>query len=131
MSPDGAIENATKNASEDATGDATGDTHAMEPKDDLPEMAGMRFYVTGESPRSVTALTNLHRICEEHLEGHCQLEVIDLLVHPAPAPGDGIVAVPALVRIVPAPIPRMIGDLSDTDKVLVGLQLCPLVGSPR
>jgi circadian clock protein KaiB len=107
------------------------ETTSIEHTDDLPEMVGLRLYVTGESPRSVTALANLHRVCEEHLEGRYQLEVIDLLVQPGLARGDEIVAVPTLVRILPAPIRKIIGDLSDAEKVLVGLQLRTLGGTPE
>ena len=104
---------------------------AAEPTEEPPEMIGLRLYVTGQSPRSVTALANLRTVCEEHLAGRYQLEVIDLLVEPGLARGDEIVAVPTLVRILPAPIRKIIGDLSDTEKVLVGLQLRPLGGSPE
>ena len=96
---------------------------AAEPLEDRPEMIDLRLYVTGESPRSALALANLREVCEEHLEGRYQLEVIDLLVHPGLARGDEIVAVPTLVRVLPAPIRKIIGDLSDTEKVLVGLQI--------
>ena len=89
-------------------------------------MYDLRLYVAGQSPRSVRALENLRRVCDEHLAGRYRVEVIDLLVNPALARGDEIVAVPTLVRKLPEPIRRIIGDLSDTDRVLVGLQVRPL-----
>ena len=83
----------------------------------------LRLYVAGQTARSTTALANLRRICEEHLAGRYTIEVIDLLVHPQLAAGDQILAVPTLVRHLPTPIKRIIGTLSDTDRVLVGLDL--------
>jgi circadian clock protein KaiB len=118
-------------SAENAAGNTSGNTTAVEPTEDLPDMIDLRLYVTGESPRSARALTNLRHVCEEHLEGRYRLEVIDLLVNPALARGDEIVAVPTLVRILPAPIRKIIGDLSDTEQVLVGLQVRPLGGSPE
>ncbi len=85
----------------------------------------LRLYVAGQTARSTTALANLRRICEEHLAGRYTIEVIDLLVHPQLAAGDQILAVPTLVRHLPTPIKRIIGTLSDTDRVLVGLDLRP------
>ena len=82
----------------------------------------------GQSPRSIRALENLRTVCDEHLAGRYRVEVIDLLVNPALARGDEIVAVPTLVRKLPEPIRKIIGDLSDTDRVLVGLQVRPLGG---
>ena len=93
-------------------------------------MYDLRLYVAGQSPRSVRALENLRRVCDEHLAGRYRVEVIDLLVNPALARGDEIVAVPTLVRKLPEPIRKIIGDLSDTDRVLVGLQVRPLGGDP-
>ncbi len=87
------------------------------------ELYDLRLYVAGQSPRSVRAVENLRRVCDQHLAGRYRVEVIDLLVNPALARGDEIVAVPTLVRKLPDPIRKIIGDLSDTDKVLVGLQL--------
>jgi circadian clock protein KaiB len=91
-------------------------------------MYDLRLYVAGQSPRSVRALENLRRVCDEHLAGRYRVEVIDLLKNPALARGDEIVAVPTLVRKLPEPIRKIIGDLSDTDRVLVGLQVRPLGG---
>lgn len=88
-------------------------------------MYDLRLYVAGQSPRSVRAVENLRQVCDTHLAGRYRVEVIDLLVNPALARGDEIVAVPTLVRKLPEPIRKIIGDLSDTDRVLVGLQVRP------
>jgi len=90
-----------------------------------PEFWELRLYVAGRSARSVTALENLQRICEQHLQGKYRLEVVDLLVHPQLASGDQIVAIPTLVRKLPQPIRKVIGDLSSEERTLVGLQLRP------
>lgn len=90
----------------------------------------LRLYIAGQSPRSARALENLRTICDEHLVGRYRVEVIDLQENPALARSDEIVAVPTLIRKLPAPIRRIIGDLSDTDRVLVGLQVRPLGESP-
>jgi circadian clock protein KaiB len=100
------------------------------PKVDEAEVYNLRLYVAGQSPRSIRALQNLRKVCDEHLAGRYRVEVIDLLLKPALARGDEIVAVPTLVRTLPEPIRKIIGDLSDTDQVLVGLQLRPLGESP-
>jgi circadian clock protein KaiB len=89
----------------------------------------LRLYVAGKTAKSVTALTNLKKYCEEHLKGQYTIEVIDLLVTPQLAEGDQIFAIPTLVRKVPEPIRKIIGDLSDEEKVLVGLNIRP-VNSP-
>lgn len=86
----------------------------------------LRLYIAGQTPKSVSALNNLNRYCEEHLQGKYKIEVIDLLLHPQLAEGDQIFAVPTLVRKVPVPIRKIIGDLSNEDKVLVGLNIIPL-----
>lgn len=86
----------------------------------------LRLYIAGRTPKSVTALNNLKKYCEEHLQGKYQIEVIDLLVQPQLAEGDQIFAVPTLVRKVPVPIRKIIGDLSNEEKVLVGLNIVPL-----
>jgi len=83
----------------------------------------LRLYVAGTTPRAVRALENLRKICDDYLAGRYQIEVIDLLVEPKLARGDQIIAVPTLVRKLPAPMRKIIGDLSDTDRVLVGLDL--------
>lgn len=87
------------------------------------EMYLLRLYVAGQTPRSLQALSNLKRICEEHLTGRYRVEVIDLLQKPQLAAGDQILAIPTLVRTLPKPARRIIGDLSNTEKVLVGLDL--------
>lgn len=86
----------------------------------------LRLYVAGQTPKSVTALANLKNICEEHLVGRYQIEVIDLLEHPQLAAGDQILAVPTLVRRLPEPLKRIIGNLSNMERVLVGLDLRPV-----
>jgi circadian clock protein KaiB len=83
----------------------------------------LRLYVAGQTPKSVAALANLRKICEEHLLGRCKLQVIDLMKTPQLAQGDQILAIPTLVRSLPNPIRKIIGDLSDTEKVLVGLDV--------
>lgn len=91
-----------------------------------PELAWeLRLYVAGQTARSLAAFENLKKICEEHLAGQYHIEVIDLLEQPQLAKGDKIIAIPTLVRKLPVPIRRIIGDLSNTEKVLVGLDLRP------
>lgn len=94
----------------------------------LPDEAvewNLRLYVTGRSPKSLRAIENLRRTCEEHLAGHYRIEVVDLLENPRLAAEDQILAVPTVVRRLPEPMRKIVGDLSDTDRVLVGLQLRP------
>ena len=83
----------------------------------------LRLYVAGQTPKSMTAFANLKKICEEHLAGQYEIEVIDLLKEPQLASGDQILAIPTLVRKLPEPIRKIIGDLSNTERVLVGLNL--------
>lgn len=83
----------------------------------------LRLYVAGQTPKSVAAFANLKKICEEHLAGQYHIEVIDLLKKPQLASGDQILAIPTLVRKLPEPIRKIIGDLSNTERVLVGLNL--------
>jgi circadian clock protein KaiB len=85
----------------------------------------LRLYVAGQTPKSIVALANLKRICEQHLEGQYKVEVIDLMENPQLAQRDQIVAIPTLVRELPTPLKRIIGDLSNTDRVLVGLDVVP------
>ena len=85
----------------------------------------LRLYVAGVTPRSRAALANIKRICEEHLRGRYELEVIDIYQQPVLAKGDQIVAAPTLVRKLPAPLRRLIGDMGDEQRVLVGLDLRP------
>ena len=89
------------------------------------EFCELRLYVAGETPRSLAAIRNLKRICDEHLAGRYSIEVIDLLENPQLARSDQILAIPTLVRKLPQPVRKIIGDLSKTDRVLVGLDLRP------
>lgn len=90
----------------------------------------LRLYMAGRTPKSVTAFNNLIRICEEHLQGRYSIEVVDLLEKPQLAVGDQIVAIPTVVRKLPEPLCRLVGDLRDTEKALVGLQLRPRISPP-
>ena len=85
----------------------------------------LRLYVTGQTPKSLAAFSNLKQICESHLKGRYRITVIDLLEQPQLARGDQILAIPTLVRKLPKPVRTIIGNLSDTDHVLVGLDLRP------
>jgi circadian clock protein KaiB len=85
----------------------------------------LRLYVAGQSPRSVAAFANLKQLCEEHLPGRYRIEVVDLIKHPQLAAGDQILAIPTLVRKLPKPIRKIVGDLRDKERALVGLQLRP------
>jgi circadian clock protein KaiB len=89
------------------------------------EVWELRLYIAGETAKSIAAVANLNRICNEHLPGQFEIEVVDLLKHPQLARGDQIVAIPTLVRKLPNPIRKIIGDLSNTERTLVGLQLRP------
>lgn len=90
-----------------------------------PERWNLRLYVAGQTPKSVAAFANLKKLCEAHLPGRYTIEVVDLVEHPQLAAGDQIVAIPTLVRKLPAPLRRIVGDLSNTERTLVGLQLRP------
>jgi circadian clock protein KaiB len=90
-----------------------------------PEKWELRLYVAGKTPRSVAAIANLQRLCDEHLTGKYTIEIVDLIAHPHLARGDEIIAIPTLVRKLPEPIRRVIGDLSNVERALVGLQLRP------
>ena len=92
------------------------------PKEDV---WALRLYVAGQTPKSLAAFANLKKICEEHLKGKYHIEVIDLLKNPQLAQGDQILAIPTLVRNLPQPIKKIIGDLSNTLRVLVGLDIRP------
>jgi len=89
------------------------------------EMWELRLYVAGQTPKSLTAFANLKRICETHLQGKYHIEIIDLVRNPTLARGDQILAIPTLVRKLPTPVRKIIGDLSNTERVLVGLDLRP------
>lgn len=90
-----------------------------------PDKWELRLYVAGKTPRSVAALENLKRLCEAYLKGRYTIEVVDLIAHPHLAKGDEIVAIPTLIRKLPAPIRRVIGDMSNIERTLVGLQVRP------
>jgi len=90
------------------------------------EVWQLRLYVAGQTPRSVAAFANLKKICEEHLAGRYNIEVVDLVKHPQLAAGDQILAIPTLVRKLPQPLRKIVGDLRDTERALVGLQIRPV-----
>ncbi len=94
----------------------------QEPQKSRPEWL-LKLYVAGQTQKSVSAFANLKRICETHLKGQYEIEVVDLLVNPTLAKGDQIVAVPSLVRQLPPPVKKIIGDLANEERVLVGLDL--------
>ncbi|MBO0732915.1 MAG: circadian clock KaiB family protein [Methylocapsa sp.] len=96
------------------------ESNGTAPETDLWEL---RLYVAGQSPKSMTAFANLKRICEEHLPGKYKIEIIDLLINPQLAAGDQIIAIPTLVRRLPEPVRKIVGDLRDSERTLVGLQL--------
>jgi len=109
--------------------DAEGLETVQDGKESEPgkEVYILRLYVAGQTRKSLAAFANLQKICEEHLEGRYKIEVIDLLEKPQLAKGDQILAIPTLVRQLPPPLKKIIGDLSDTEKVLVGLDLRPAI----
>ena len=88
-----------------------------------PQVWKLRLYVAGQTPKSIRAFANLKELCEAHLKGRYQIEVVDLLERPQLARGDQIVAIPTLVRKLPPPVRKIIGDLSSTERVLVGLDV--------
>lgn len=95
------------------------------------EVFDLRLYVAGQTPKAIRAFANLRKICDEHLAGRYKIEVIDLLEDPQLGSGDQILALPTLVRKLPEPIKKIIGDLSNTERVLVGLDLRPHQKGPR
>jgi circadian clock protein KaiB len=95
------------------------------------EFYDLRLYVAGQTSRSLAAITNLRKICKEHLAGRYRIRVIDLVEHPQLARGDQILALPTLVRKLPEPIRKLVGDLSDTERALVGLDLRPRTPTGR
>ena len=99
-------------------------SHEESPPPD-PDFYDLRLYVAGQTPKSVAALANLKRFCEEHLAGKYRIEVIDLVENPKLARSDQILAIPTLVRRLPEPIRKIIGDLSSSERVLVGLEIRP------
>lgn len=98
---------------------------SQEPEEN-PDFWQLKLYVAGQTPRSVAAFANLKKICEEHLAGKYRIEIIDLLENPTLAAGDQILAIPTLVRKLPEPVRKIIGDLSHTERVLVGLDIRPV-----
>ncbi len=95
---------------------------------DPPALWELRLYVAGQTPKSMAAFANLKKLCEEYLAGKYRIEVVDLIENPALSRGDQILAIPTLVRKLPPPIRKIIGDLSNTQRVLVGLDLHPVQG---
>ena len=102
---------------------ASAANHSRRNHNGTPEVLKLRLYVAGQTPKSLAAITNLKRICGQHLGEHYEIEVIDLLKDPALAQGDQIVAIPTLVRNLPEPIRKIIGDLSNAERVLIGLDV--------
>jgi circadian clock protein KaiB len=105
------------------------DDAANDVADSGPGQYCLRLYVAGQTPKSLAAIANLKRLCETHLAGRYTIDVVDLLITPQLAAGDQIVALPTLVRRLPAPLKRVIGDLSNTERVLVGLDIRPKIAS--
>jgi circadian clock protein KaiB len=95
------------------------------------ERWNLRLYVAGETPKCVQAFEHLKEICEQHLQGRYAIEVIDLLKNPTLASGDQIIAIPTLVRQLPPPVKKIIGDLTNTERVVVGLNLVPVAQEKR
>ena len=100
-------------------------TQARAARKAKPDTYVLRLYVAGQTPKSLAALANLKKICEEYLAGRYQIQVVDLLENPQLARGDQILAIPTLVRKLPLPVRKIIGDLSNTERVLIGLDLLP------
>jgi circadian clock protein KaiB len=92
----------------------------------VPKVWELRLYVAGQTPKCLAAFANLKRLCEAHLAGAYRIELVDLLKHPQLAQGDQILAIPTLVRKLPEPMKKIIGDLSNTERVLIGLDLRPV-----
>jgi circadian clock protein KaiB len=100
-------------------------------KKSSPDIIELRLYVAGQTPKSLAAISNLKKICVEHLKDRYHIEVIDLVKNPALARDHQILAIPTLVRSLPVPIRKIIGDLSDTEKVVVGLDICASKIKPK
>jgi circadian clock protein KaiB len=100
--------------------------HAIKSARHSNERYVLRLYVTGSTPRSSKAIQNLRALCEEHLQGRYDLEVIDIYQQPVLARGEQIIAAPTLIKKLPAPLRKVVGDLSDSDRVLMGLDLQPV-----
>lgn len=103
-------------------------TGKKKPADSAPttEVWMLRLYVAGQTAKSLTAFANLKRICDEHLAGKYRIEIVDLIKNPTLAKGDQILAIPTLVRQLPPPVKKLIGDLANTERVLVGLDIKPV-----
>jgi circadian clock protein KaiB len=101
------------------------ETDEMEPATSKEEFWDQKLYVAGQTPKSIAAVANLRRLCDEHLAGRYRVEVIDLVKNPQLARGDQILAIPTLVRRLPEPMRKIIGDLSNQERVLVGLDVRP------
>lgn len=104
---------------------------AEQPHEGSEEHWSLRLYVAGQTPKCVRAFEHLKQICEQHLQGRYSIEVIDLLKNPTLAKGDQIVAIPTLVRQLPPPVKKIIGDLTNTERVIVGLNLVRLPAESR
>jgi circadian clock protein KaiB len=100
--------------------------HALRSIQSAPKVWELRLYVAGQTPKCLAAFANLKRLCEAHLAGAYRIEVVDLLKNPKLAQGDQILAIPTLVRKLPEPMKKIIGDLSNTERVLIGLDLRPV-----
>ncbi|RJR33689.1 MAG: circadian clock protein KaiB [Desulfobacteraceae bacterium] len=120
------ITSKAKKTSTASRGAASRKTAKKPPQRQDTQFFELRLYVAGQTPKSITAFANLKKICEEHLRGKYRIEVIDLVENPKLAAGDQILAIPTLVRKLPEPVRKIIGDLSNTERVLVGLDLHPL-----
>ncbi len=90
----------------------------------------LKLYVTGSTPRSAQALSNIRKICDEHLEGRYDLEVVDISLHPTLAEGEQIIAAPTLIKLLPLPLRRFIGDMSQSERILLGLDLRVAAAQP-
>ncbi|MHB8109318.1 MAG: circadian clock KaiB family protein [Syntrophorhabdaceae bacterium] len=101
-------------------------TKQSQKPEENPDFWQLKLYVAGQTPKSLAAFANLKKICEEHLLGKYRIEIIDLLKNPTLAAGDQILAIPTLVRKLPEPVRKIIGDLSHTERVLVGLDIRPI-----
>lgn len=107
----------------------TSAAHTPQPFDEtVEEWCHLRLYVAGQSPKSLRAVANLKRLCAERLDDRYEIEIVDLVENPRLAAGDEIIAIPTLVRRLPEPMRKVIGDLSDSERVIVGLQLLPKTG---
>ena len=117
--------------------DKTGSESPANPDIETPPAAAadaeyvLRLYVSGQTPRSVLAIENMRRICAEHISERYTLEIIDIYLHPEACQKEQIIAVPTLLKVLPHPLRRIIGDLSNTEKVLIGLNLAPRPGATR